>query len=127
MAESLAQRELRAVGQLQQIVQEVYALAPALPRGAPQAPAATEVLAGLGYVVALLNGPDLDRALPEGLSRSTLDSLVLVVRDWLARQASAQNQNSESVAGFFQRAGEHVQRLRTLPGPVVPEQDGKGD
>lgn len=103
--------------ELRTLLQEVYALAPALPLAEP--PEVSSVLAGLGYVVALQNAPDVGQAVPEGLSRSMLESLLQVVRDWLLRQSRPPRSD---IAGFYQRAGEHVQRLRTLPQPF-----GKGD
>lgn len=110
-------RELEAVRQLRALLQEVYALAPADPQQA-DGPAVSEVLAGLGYVVALQNAPDIGQAVPDGLSRAMLESLLQVIREWLVRQARPKV--SREVAGFYQRAGEHVQRLRT---PTI----GRGD
>jgi len=74
-------------------------------------PQITEVLAALGYIVALQNAPEVGGVLPASLSRNVLESLVLVVKDWLIRKNARPPE--DKVAGFFQRAGEHVQRLRT--------------
>ena len=77
----------------------------------PSDPAVTDVLAALGYVVALQNAPEVGGVLPASLSRSVLESLVVVVKDWLIQKNARPPE--DPVAGFFQRAGEHVQRLRT--------------
>ncbi|MBS2034258.1 hypothetical protein JST97_04680 [bacterium] len=74
-------------------------------------PEASEVLAALGYIVALQNAPEVGGVLPASLSRNVLESLILVVKDWLVQKNARASENS--VAGFYQRAGEHVQRLRT--------------
>ena len=125
-----ADREFQGLLELHQILQEVYSLAPPEPTTRSpggQAPEVAEVLAGLGYIVALQNAPDVSRAVPEGLSRSMLDGLQTVIREWLLRQPTPQDRKDELVAGFFQRTGEHIQRLRTLPESVASEVDGKGE
>lgn len=77
----------------------------------PADPEITDVLAALGYVVALQNAPEVGGVLPAALSRTVLESLVVVIKDWLMQKSSRSSE--DSVAGFLQRAGEHVQRLRT--------------
>lgn len=77
----------------------------------PADPEITDVLAALGYIVALQNAPEVGGVLPSTLSRNVLESLVMVVKDWLIQKNTRAPE--DSVAGFFQRAGEHVQRLRT--------------
>lgn len=76
-------------------------------------PEVADVLAALGYVVALQKAPEVGGVLPVSLSQNVLESLIVVVKDWLM-QKSARG-SGDSVAGFYQRAGEHVQRLRTPP------------
>jgi hypothetical protein len=77
----------------------------------PAHPEVTDVLAALGYIVALQNSPEIGGVLPASLSKSVLESLVIVVKEWLIQKNARPAE--DPVAGFFQRAGEHVQRLRT--------------
>ena len=92
--------------ELLQVLDEL--IATARPTGDPEI---TDVLAALGYIVALQNAPEVGGVIPSGLSRTVLESLVVVVKDWLMQRDARGSENS--VAGFMQRAGEHVQRLRT--------------
>ena len=92
--------------ELIQVIDELLALS-----SPPADPEIRDVLAALGYIVALQNAPEVGGGLPASLSRDVLESLVVVVKDWLVQKNSRTPE--ESVAGFFQRAGEHVQRLRT--------------
>ena len=92
--------------ELLQVIDELIAVA--RPTGDPEI---TDVLAALGYIVALQNAPEVGGAIPRSLSRSVLESLVVVVKDWLMQRSARGSE--DSVAGFMQRAGEHVQRLRT--------------
>ena len=92
--------------ELLQVIDEL--LAQSAPRTDPQM---TDVLAALGYIVALQNAPEVGGVLPASLSRNVLESLVMVVKDWLIQKHARPPE--DKVAGFFQRAGEHVQRLRT--------------
>jgi hypothetical protein len=92
--------------ELLQVIDELLALsAPA------SEPEMKDVLAALGYIVALQNAPEVGGVLPASLSRNVLESLVIVVKDWLVQKNSRAPE--DAVAGFLQRAGEHVQRLRT--------------
>jgi len=92
--------------ELLQVIDELIAL------NRPAAePEITDVLAALGYIVALQNAPEVGGVIPIGLSRNVLESLVVVVKDWLIQRGTRGSE--DSVAGFLQRAGEHVQRLRT--------------
>jgi tRNA A37 threonylcarbamoyltransferase TsaD len=95
-----------ANSQLLQVIDELIAQS----RSASE-PDVTEVLAALGYVVALQNAPEVGGVVPASLSRNVLESLVVVVKDWLIQKNARASENS--VAGFYQRAGEHVLRLRT--------------
>lgn len=95
-----------ANSQLLQVIDEL--IAQSRPSSDPEV---TDVLAALGYVVALQNAPEVGGVLPASLSRNVLESLVVVVKDWLLQKNARAPENS--VAGFYQRAGEHVQRLRT--------------
>lgn len=92
--------------ELLQVIDELLALS-----RPPADPEIADVFAALGYIVALQNAPEVGGAVPPALSRSVLESLVVVVKDWLLQKNS--RTPDDSVAGFFQRAGEHVQRLRT--------------
>lgn len=92
--------------ELLQVIDEL--LAQSAPATEPQI---TDVLAALGYIVALQNAPEVGGVLPASLSRNVLESLVMVVKDWLILKNARPPE--DKVAGFFQRAGEHVQRLRT--------------
>ncbi|MBX3167290.1 MAG: hypothetical protein KF760_07750 [Candidatus Eremiobacteraeota bacterium] len=92
--------------ELLQVIDELLALS-----RPPADPEMTDVLAALGYIVALQNAPEVGGVLPAALSRNVLESLVVVVKDWLIQKNTRVPE--DSVAGFFQRAGEHVQRLRT--------------
>ncbi|MFN8610408.1 MAG: hypothetical protein U0931_22915 [Vulcanimicrobiota bacterium] len=95
-----------ASSQLLEAIDELLAQS----RVAPE-PEVTDVLAALGYVVALQNAPEVGGVLPASLSKNVLDSLVMVVKDWLMQKNARGPEHL--VAGFYQRAGEHVQRLRT--------------
>lgn len=95
-----------ANSQLLQVIDEL--IAQSRPASDPEV---TDVLAALGYVVALQNAPEVGGVLPASLSKNVLESLVVVVKDWLIQKNARAPENK--VAGFYQRAGEHVQRLRT--------------
>lgn len=92
--------------ELLQLIDELISMA--RPAGEPEM---TDVLAALGYIVALQNAPEVGGVIPGGLSKKVLESLVVVVKDWLIQRN--ERGPEDSVAGFLQRAGEHVQRLRT--------------
>lgn len=105
---AIQQKMAQTEAELLQVIDEL--LAQAAPAADPQV---TDVLAALGYIVALQNAAEVGAVLPVSLSRSVLESLVVVVKDWLMQKNARPPEGA--VAGFFQRAGEHVQRLRTPP------------
>ena len=92
--------------ELLQVIDELIALE----RPASE-PEITDVLAALGYIVALQNAPEVGGVIPGGLAKNVLESLVMVVKDWVIQRNARGSE--DSVAGFMQKAGEHVQRLRT--------------
>lgn len=104
--------ELAAVTQLQVIVREVQALVPGHAPGTAVVPRYTsgpplsEVLSGLGYLVAVQSTPQAAGALAAGLGPKVLHSLQLVVQEWLA-QCSA----PPPAAAFYQQASEDLRKL----------------
>lgn len=105
---------------LQEILTELHALgpdspAPRLDRAAPPSPgepqpALPDVLFGLGYLVALQERPEAAAVLSAGAGQSALEVLRAVVKQWLAANSATQEQRG-AVAGFYDRASEHVRRL----------------
>ena len=83
-----------ANSQLLQVIDEL--IAQSRPSSDPEV---TDVLAALGYVVALQNAPEVGGVLPASLSRNVLESLVVVVKDWLIQKNARAPENS--VVGVY--------------------------